>query len=290
MKVAITGSDGFIGRHLHRALSQSHAVHSLRRDRCDLLKPHTLEEFVSGMDCIVHLAALNRAEHWPMFEVNVMGTLGLLEAIGCFNPGCTLIFASSFQVYAPQSPEVQVREDSALAPTSFYGLTKCLSERTIQHYAQDGLLRAIILRLANVYGPGCRPYYNSAIATFAERAVHREPLEVSNPLSARDFIYIEDVVQAFAKAVEHQPQGVDIFNVCSGQLSTLEEIVAVVNRHIQVEAKCGPVRTEPVICGDPTVSERILGFVARVNLWEGIQRTLAWRQRRENVGEGTTHH
>lgn len=91
----------------------------------------------------------------------------------------------------------KISEASALQPESVYGVSK----KSVEDLIRISGLPSTILRLANVYGLGCRPEYNSVVATLCQRAKKKLPLKINGQgKQNRDFIYIDDVVRAFVLA------------------------------------------------------------------------------------------
>src|SRR6185295_15730128 len=105
MRIGVTGSSGFLGRHLSSAARElGWECTALDRARHDPLDADSLREFVWRKDAIVHLAAVQRStDVGEMYRANVLGTKALLDAVARFSPRATFVFASSFQVYAPVS-------------------------------------------------------------------------------------------------------------------------------------------------------------------------------------------
>ena len=104
LSIGITGSHGFIGSHLTKALEKSgkYDLVPLDRKHNDLMDEKSLKSFVSGRDAIFHIAGANRDTNANLIRVNVLGTLNLLEAIKHYSEKKTkFIFISSIQVYTP---------------------------------------------------------------------------------------------------------------------------------------------------------------------------------------------
>ena len=217
-KVAITGSEGFLGTAILKKLDEEKIAYTpFDFKKNNLFKISTLRKFLTGADVVIHLAAINRGQDLEMVKVNCLGTLSLLEAMNRYCPKAKIIFASSFQVYLKNG---------------LYGLSKKMAEDLIKEYCQKTNLQAIIFRISNIYGPGGKPFYNSVIATFAHLIKNGEPITINGDgKTKRDFIYVDDVADAIVKAVSFNPQKIfNIFHICSGKETTLNKILAIIKK------------------------------------------------------------
>lgn len=228
MKIGITGHKGFLGNYILgrlKANSKVRSVEGFDRPDKDIFDKESLKEFVRDKDVIIHLAALNRAEDMELLNVNLLGTFSLIEAIAEFNPKCRLVFASSFQVYASSKKEDIISEDFATAPVSIYGFSKRFGEEMIAYRLKN----YAILRISNIYGPGGRPFYNSVIATFVHLAKEGKSITITGSGGqARDFVFVDDVVDAFELASFSDRSG--IFNICSGEATPMNTLAAALKK------------------------------------------------------------
>lgn len=230
LRVGITGGNGFIGSNLTGLLKSKKINFSLLNDRKHFLfKKESLKDFVKDKDIIFHLAASIRDDDEKMFKVNALGTANLLRAMIEYGPkNNKIIFTSTFQIYNSQTKSLIVKEDGLIEPSSFHAVSKFAAEQLIKFYCRDSKLKGIILRLSNVYGPGGRPFYNSVIATFLDLIKNDQPLIINGDgKQSRDFIFIDDVVDALYKSISFIPQNCETFNICSGELISLNEIIDV---------------------------------------------------------------
>lgn len=213
MKVGVTGGEGFLGKYVLDAL-KNHSIKPILMDRKrqDILNPESLKEFIDECDAIIHLAGVNRGTPEDILRVNTMGTLGLLEGIAHFKKSVHLIFASSFQVYTH---------------STIYAISKKAAEDFISIYAKQNGIKSTVLRISNIYGPGGKPFYNSAIATFAYQLIQKEPITIfGGGDQKRDYIYASDAAEAFIKTLTYKKQNaVEYFDICSGENVSLKEII-----------------------------------------------------------------
>jgi len=234
-----------------------------------------LKNFASGVELFFHLGGVNRGTDQEILKGNIIGTLHLLEAIKKYGkPSAKILFASSTQVYCLRKSRNKISESSPLHPESIYGISKKSAEDLIRI---SGLPHTI-LRLANVYGPGCRPNYNSVVATLCQRARKNLPLKINGKGNqGRDFIFIDDVIQAFLLAGFHgKPRVRKAYNISSGQITTLKKIVNTIKRiekGVKVEFKA-EAEDKISYCCDSVRFKRDFGWKPRTSLSQGIERSL----------------
>lgn len=220
MNIAITGSSGFLGKHLLMRLNkdQKLKVDLWNKKKMDLFNPETLKNFLQKKDTVVHLAGANKNESTKdIVKVNILGTKKLLEGISRYCPGARLIFASSFQVY----------------DENVFGISKLVAEELIRDYVFYGLIKeALILRFSNIYGPGCLPFHNSVLSTFAYLIKNGKEIVINgNGKQSRDFLFIDDAVRAIEETINLDiKSSFEIFDVCSGRLISINQIVKILGR------------------------------------------------------------
>ena len=283
MRIGVTGASGFIGGHLMNALAElpNVTVTPLIRKRKNT--PPTLTElksFVKDKHLIYHLSGVNRGSDEEILCGNILGTLRLLVAVKTYgSPETRIVFASSSQVY--KHGKNAFKESHATEPESLYGVSKKSAEDLIRLSG----LQHIVLRLSNVYGPGCRPDYNSVIATFCDRAVRRLPLRVDgNGKQERDFIYIDDVVRAFLEAgTKTQATRRAVYNISSGRVASLRQVIGNIKRAgvgVDVEYQNG---STGISSGcDPSRFRKVYDWKPKTSLSLGIKHTLEGFQEGQN--------
>jgi UDP-2-acetamido-2,6-beta-L-arabino-hexul-4-ose reductase len=185
-RAVVTGSAGFIGRSVMELLKrEGHEV--LGFDVAD--SPNALADRIEGADFIFHFAGSNRPTDPSEFEkVNV----GLTERV------CALA------ARAKSKPIIVLASSTQALLENAYGLSKRRAEHVVERFAEEGGC-AVVFRLPNVFGPGCRPNYNSVVATFAHNAAHSLPLEVHDPLREIALVYVHDVARAMALLIHNRP-------------------------------------------------------------------------------------
>ncbi|MBI2139357.1 GDP-mannose 4,6-dehydratase [Candidatus Woesearchaeota archaeon] len=241
--VLVTGSSGFVGKWLVRALERK-GIPVLKFDhtegksvaRWEDLKGIAAEasgtkgvngtKSTNGISHVFHLAGLaavgaSREKPREYFEVNSFGTLNVCEL--CRITGARLIFASSYLYGAPQY--LPVDEKHPLNPFNPYAHSKYLAEEFIKAYQKDFGMKAIILRMFNIYGPGQGKDFliGKIISQLgAEAGTGGAAVELGDPEPKRDFTFVEDAVEAYLRAMAFPGEGV--FNIGSGKSYSVREI------------------------------------------------------------------
>ncbi len=191
--VGITGPNGFIATHLARRLEADDRVRVVGCPRATLEELQTAAQFVRQCDTIVHLAGANRGEEQEVYDVNVGLAERLAEALAAAGNSPHVIFASS----------TQREHDNA------YGRSKRAAEERLRGWAEAAGAALSVLVIPNVYGPGCRPFYNSVVATFCHQLAHGErPVVVED--REVEFIWINDLVERIQHQIDRRPAGVEI--------------------------------------------------------------------------------
>jgi nucleoside-diphosphate-sugar epimerase len=309
VKVLVTGAAGFIGSHLCRRLvADGHEVVGLddlsaasganlegvdaRLIEGDLRDADTVTRAAAGAEVVFHEAALksvprSMAEPLAFLEVNVLGTLHVLESARAAGAG--VVFASSSSVYGDQD-RYPVTEAMTPRPRSPYAASKLAGEAYCRAWCEGYGVPTVALRYLNVYGPGQDPAseYASVIPRFVRACLEgTRPVIHGDGEQARDFTYIDDVVEAnlLAARMPEAARG-EAFNIGGGRTPTsINELLAIVAA--EAGADPDPVHEPPregdirVSHADVTKAREVLGYVPAVDVREGLGRTVAWfRERR----------
>ncbi len=179
MNILVTGSKGFIGKHICFKLNLlKQNVFEFDIDNSD----EQLIEFVKKCDFIIHLAGINRPlNNEEFYNGNTNFTYKLVELINQYNQEVPIIMSSSIQATLDND----------------YGKSKLYAE----NYILDHVNNAYIYRLYNVFGKWCKPNYNSVVATFCYNIANNLDIKINNPNTIVTYNYIDDIVEEFIDVI-----------------------------------------------------------------------------------------
>ena len=180
MKVLVTGSNGFIGKHMVKALQKAHyEVLPYDLDKTE----EDLKAYIKEADFVIHLAGINRPLTVEEFyDGNTNFTKKLVDFLKISEKNTPIIMSSSIQA--------ELDND--------YGKSKKMGE----DYLFASGLPVYVFRLANVFGKWCRPNYNSAAATFMYNIAHDLPIEIRDPKYIVHYNYVDDIVNTFKECIK----------------------------------------------------------------------------------------
>ncbi|MDA3904514.1 MAG: NAD(P)-dependent oxidoreductase [Bacteroidales bacterium] len=233
-KIIVTGSSGFVGKHLVSSLKESglQVVEVDYNNGHDLTNPACLN-FVSDFDYIVHLASRSFVPEsfenpFIFYRDNYLMTLNVLEAAR--KAEAQVIFFSSY-LYGP--PEyLPIDENHQLAPHNPYAQTKLICEKLCEGYNRDFGLDIVVFRPFNIYGKGQNESF--LIPSIIKQA-KLGTIKLKDPRPKRDFIHVLDVVSAVKKVIYLQPKGYLVFNLGSGKSYAIQEVTKFVSDVIDKE-------------------------------------------------------
>lgn len=177
MKILITGADGFIGKNLRIALGEREGFELLSITRGS--SNADLSAAVASADAVVHLAGVNRPQDPAEFA---SGNADFTERL------CRLLLAAGRPLPVAFASSIQADRDNP------YGFSKRTAEDHLLRYAQASGASVGLYRLANVFGKWSRPNYNSAVATFCHNIARGLPIQVNDPTTDVQLVYVDDVV------------------------------------------------------------------------------------------------
>jgi UDP-glucose 4-epimerase len=259
--------------------------------RLDLGQPDaSWSDLLAGADVVYHLAwstIPSEANRAPANDarVNIAGSLGLIQAIQNDGCACRVVFASSGGTVYGILSMIPATEDHPLRPISAYGVSKLAVESYLTVIRDETGLSAISMRMGNLYGPGqSLQRVFGAVTHFAHRALLGEPVRIFGDGSVtRDYLYIDDAVDALMRAGAHTVQG--SFNIGTGIGHSLNQvagtIVAEIGRDLVVERLAPRPFDVPVSILDASRAREALGWEPRVTFDEGIRKTLRRMQLRD---------
>jgi nucleoside-diphosphate-sugar epimerase len=309
-RIFVTGGAGFIGSHLvDRLLNEGYTVtvidnlytgrlekiahnqgkkgfHFIQGDIRDL---NLVKEAIKDVDAVFHeaaLASVTLSVEDPILtnDINVTGTLNLLKASSDLGVK-RFIYASSAAVYGDtQFPEK--REDMTPNPRSPYGISKLAAENYVKIFHKLYGLETVSLRYFNVYGPRQRfdlqCAYGGVITIFTNRLLkNMPPIIFGDGEQTRDFIYIDDVVEANMLALKSKNAAGEAFNIGTGSSVSVNEVAESL-KEIMNKTELKNVHVDPRPAdgrhgyANITKAERILDFHPRVKIKDGLAKLVDW--------------
>lgn len=218
----------------------------------------------------------------PVFDtqINIVGLLNLLEA-GRLNNTKKVIFASSGGVVYGEAKIIPTPETYVLLmPMSPYGITKLASEYYLNFYYQTYGINYLAFRYANVYGPRQNPHGEAGVvAIFSKKILSKkQPIINGDGGQTRDYVFVKDVVDANIKALRSNFNG--CVNIGTGVETDVVEIFKEIRKIVGTDIKeiHGPAKKgeQKRSCLDCMVAQEKLGWKAKTNLQEGLNKTISY--------------
>jgi UDP-glucose 4-epimerase len=306
MRFLITGAAGFLGSALANRLARENnrvrglddlstgdpnsllpEVHLTRGDINDRPKLWTL---LQDIDCVYHLAARVSVPESVLYpreynQVNVGGTVTLMEAMRDVGVR-RVVFISSGAVYGEQADQ-PLRESDIPSPRSPYAVSKLSAEYYVRTIGALWGIETVVLRVFNAYGPGQHlpPVHAPVIPYFLRQACHNGTLVLHGDGSqTRDYVYVDDVVNAMSAAATAPGINQKIINIGSGRETSVRELVNLV---LEVTGGKPEVVNNPRneggprrMCADLAQAGALLGYQPGMDLKAGLRLMLELDQRR----------
>ena len=318
MRYLVTGGAGFIGSHtVDELLRRGHDVVALddlstgkaanlaqartkiKFIQSSITKLDAVREACRGVDCVIHLAAqtsVPRSVNDPIETnlINVDGTLNVLVAARDAKVK-RVVFACSCAVYGKTSV-LPIRESAALAPISPYGLSKQVGEAYGRVFQEMYWIEFVSLRYFNVFGPRQDPSspYSGVLSVFnAALLAGTQPTVYGDGEQSRDFVYVENVVQANLLAAEAKGASGLAINIGTGNRHTLNRTLALLEKITgrPTQAKYAAPREGDIrdSQADIGLAQEALGYQPRVGFEEGLKRTWEWFCASQNATSSAQH-
>ena len=302
MKVAVFGGGGFIGSAIaDRLLLEGHSLRIFERPRVepyrkfadtedvtwltgDLMSTHDVGDAVEGVEVVIHLVSTTlpkSSNDDPIYDVqsNLVATLQMLNLMVAKGVRKIVFISSGGTVYGNPC-YLPIDEKHPTEPLVSYGITKLAIEKYLLMYQRMHGIKAVILRVSNPFGDRQRiETAQGAVAAFLSKALRSMPIEIWGDGSVqRDYLYIGDVADAFARAVTYDGSH-SVFNISSGKGTSLNEVIRlieqVIGTSVERDFKPGRAFDVPVSVLDNALAGRELGWSPQVSLEDGITRTAA---------------
>ena len=300
MRVLVTGGCGFIGSNLvHRLLKDGNDVVVLDDlflgDKANIPEGvefvegsvtdfELLKKLTSDVDVVFHMAARSSApicDNDPVdaTDVNVKGFVNVLECAKINNIS-RIVYASTSSLYSVFSPPH--REDMVVIPRTVYEGSMYCREVYSKVYWQNFEIESVGMRFFSVYGPreNHKGRYANIITQFLWKMKKGEEIIVyGDGNQTRDFIFVDDVVEALILASKAKNVAGEVFNVGRGEEHTFNEVISLLEKHTGLKAKVkyveNPIKNYVArTLADTRKSEKFLGFKAKISLEEGIKRII----------------
>jgi len=308
MKILITGGAGFIGSHLcDMYVKKGYTVlcldnfmsgnltnirHLLNYRNFKLINGdirdfNLLEKVMRNVDTVFHLAAqihVDRSIVEPKltYEINVLGTLNILEAARIYDVK-RVIYVSSSEVYG-SAQYVPMDENHPLNAPHPYGASKIAADRMCRAYIETYNMDICIMRPFNIFGPRQRDTgYGGAVSIFTKRVLaNMPPIIYGDGEQTRDYTYVKDILVAFDKILNYEKPLKEPINFGTGREI---KIIDLANKIIELCGKKGelePVHVVPRpgevrrLVADFSRARRILGWEPKYTLEDGLREFIDW--------------
>jgi len=303
-KFLLTGASGFIGSVLLRKLlDQGHDVHLILREQSntwridDLLKNVTVHQSdlsnlnelkkiiqISKPEVIYHLATNGAYSYQKdanqIIETNILGTWNLIQACNDIDYKLFVNTGSSSE-YGYKS--YAMRETDIVEPASYYAVTKCAQTLLCSHIARQEKRAIVTIRPFSVYGPYEEP--KRLMPTLMKALMFNEEMNLVAPETARDQIYVDDIVDAYLKIDELKNNPGEYFNIGTGVQSTIKEVI---DTAIKVSKKTAQFKWGTMEnrswdtnnwVADISKARQLLNWTPKISLENGIKLSWNWFQK-----------
>lgn len=301
MKLVVLGGAGFIGSHIvDRLLKDGHSIRIFDRPFVqkyrefnlnekvewyygDITSRSNIREAIDGTDAVIHLISTTlpkSSNEDPVFDIesNLIGSINILESMVLLKVPKIIFISSGGTVYG-KSNSVPIKESHSTNPIVSYGVIKLAIEKYLYLYENLHNIKTVSLRVSNPYGERQKiENAQGAIGVFLDKAIKRNTIEIWGDGSIiRDYIYIQDVAEAFAKAIEYTGN-LSVFNIASGVGVSLLEIIYTIEDILEIKLernyKAGRTIDIPIniLCNQLALKE--LGWKPKFSLIDGISETI----------------
>lgn len=306
MMILVTGGNGFIGAKIvERLVSLGHQqflilrknsnrerlfpfINKIKILEADLTQADVMTDIVRKInpDVIIHLASYGVYSYSDMtvenvqlmVNTNIHGTINLLHAAN--NTNCKIVINTG-SCFEYGSSESSFKEEDMLNPVNMYGVTKASATLFSQVFSKKSKFSLVTLRPFTVYGPG--EDKRRFISTVIRQCLQGISPSLTSESIVRDYIYVEDVVDAYLVAISKGEKfSGQVINISTGKDTALKDVVGIIIKltHAKVVPNIGsfPRREGEVLnlVGDSTKSEKLLNWKAKHSLEEGLNKTIKW--------------
>lgn len=291
MKILILGSEGFVGNNLVDGLAKNHEIlcadlidnsNHENYSKFDVTNSSSVENTVKDVEVVIDLVAhsLVSSIEGPSknAQVNIIGLLNILEACKKNKIKKIIFTSASSMIGEPKTP--QVSEEHYPTPKTAYGISKLASEHYLRLYNELYDLNYVIFRFFNIYGPYQK---NGLIPSLYSRIAQNQPLTVfGKGDQIRDYVFIQDIIPFFEKAVSENISDNTIFNMGTGKGTSILDIINILSDTMGIKPKIEFKEPRPGEIGnfvaDPKLLFSTFGKIPSTNVKDGIKKTVDWLQ------------
>lgn len=307
MRVFVTGGSGFIGSHLiPKLIELEHDVYSLERYVTGryVLGAHTAATVFGDLrdsflicklvrkiqpDAVIHLAAISPVAYsydhpQEVFEVNILGTVNLAEACLREVPHFKhFLYAGTSEEYGNQT-KFPVKENAELRPNSPYSVSKVAADKYLQYmrYAYD--FPVTIARPFNTYGRKDNVHF--VVERVVTQMLEGKTVRLGDPAPVRDFMYVDDHVDAYLACLNNEKAKDEIFNFCTGRGISIKELADLIAKLTNFDGKIiwSTIPARPLdiqkLIGSYEKSKRVLGWEPKYKIEKGLKETVNfWKEK-----------
>ena len=300
MKILVTGGSGFIGKALLPRLAElGHEVHSLERYVTgryilgartnvvfgDLRDGFSIRKIIKEIqpEAVIHLASISPVSYsydrpQEVFEVNALGTINLAET--CLREVSRFkhfIYAGTSEEYGNQDKS-PTTEDTELRPNSPYSVSKVAADKYLQYMRDAYGFPVTILRPFNTYGRRDNTHF--VIERTITQMLQGKTVKLGDPTPIRDFLYIDDHVNAYLTCLDNPKARGEVFNFCTGRGVSIRELVELISQLTGFEGgiQWNTIPARPLdikkLIGSYEKAKRVLGWQPKYSLEEGLKKTV----------------
>jgi UDP-glucose 4-epimerase len=307
----ITGGAGFIGSNLAIALAERGARVSVvdamipgyggnlfnleplkdvvAVDVADIRDAEAMARAVAGQDLVFHLAGqmdhvLSLTDPFPDIDINIKGTTVLMEALKRHNPSARVVYTGTRGEYG-NANSLPVAENAPTNPRGLHEISNLAAAKIVEMYGRLHGIRGTTLRLSNVYGPRAQMRHSryGVVNWFVRLALDGATIPVfGDGTILRDFLYVDDCVEAILLAAASEAAVGELLNVGGGDPTTFRDVASTLAALTGVRWEFAPFSAERKaqepgdFYSDIRKIERILGWRPRTPLRDGLEQTLAY--------------
>jgi len=238
-----------------------------------------LDSWDGDFNVLIHLAAATSvafaSDPGRAFSVNLGGVLNVLEA--CRQRNASMVFPSTCGVYRPLDTG-PVSEDHPVEGRTPYAASKLMGEMLCQSYASHYGVPCCVLRFFNVYGGGQQEPF--LVPYIIRSALEGSPAAIKHPDSARDFVHVDDVVDALLGAAVSINSGCTVLNIGSGETHSVSEVIDLIGkiggRAVKWTHEMGPEDSHQAVWADIRRAGKYLRWAPKVDLRRGLIETMEY--------------